>query len=272
MKIYRLFRLTVYRNLLISAVFLLLFFFNAILCKNNQQTMESYYLLTFGGVYLSQSINAIELIQFLVPNLFVIFMYSNLFRSECTIHYVYVFTRTAKKQKWLFQKTLQLFFLTAFIFLWLFVLAYLIGTIFALPHIPFFDFISLVLPMYFINMLTLFEFIFLQNILSMKNGSTISFLWILILYIVPVLVVLLLKQNLKSGILLYFILPANQMYLWHADSMMISESETAVSGSIEGFLLFNSLLALTVFIVISYRFYRRLFLKKDMIELIKESE
>jgi hypothetical protein len=258
------------RCISITVLYAFLFVFNASLCKSGRQNAGTYYLMNFGGLYLSQSINVLGLIEFFVPNLFFIYMFSDLWRSECVISYVYVFTRSGNKQKWLFHKALQLFFCIAIVYLWLLVFAFAVGKAFALPNLTDVSFAKLILPLYFLNMLTLYEFAFLQNSLSMKNGNAVSFFVTIILYILPAIIILILNKSIQYGAILYFILPANQMYLWHADHIMINGSEISLSGSIQNYFLFPSMLALTAFIIVSYLVYRRFFIKKDMTELIME--
>ena len=258
-----------YRYILISFVFLILYLPNVFLCRTQNLSLETYYLLNFGGFYLSKSFDIVEVIKFLVPNLFIIYMFSEIMRSECIINYVYVFIRTAKKQKWLFQITMRLFIYIATLYIWLFLLTLVIGKFAGLP-LESDSFFKMILPLYFLNVLTIFEFVFLQNILSMKNGSALAFILIVILYAIPLIAVSLLQQIFSLNIILYFILPTNQMYLWHTDRINISEAESFFSSPLSGFFLLNSLLILFGFIVVSYHIYRYRFIRKDMIELIKE--
>jgi hypothetical protein len=258
------------RYILITIAFLFLFLPNIVFCKAENQSMEAYYLLTFGGFYLSQSFDVVALIKFFVPNIFIIYMFCDIMRSECIINYVYVFTRTIKKQKWLFYETITLFLHVVVLYLWLFILAFMIGKISGLPTIESNSFVRLIFPMYLLNTLTIFEFVFLQNILSMRNGSATAFMLIVFLYAVPLIAVPLLHKSVYLNEIQYFILPVNQMYLWHADRMPMSGSENFLPDSLPGFSLPYSFLILLVFIVISYRIYRWYFIRKDMIELIKE--
>lgn len=264
------FRYFFYRYVLISVVFLLIFLPNIVACRAADQSMTIYHLLNFGGLYLSQALDIVGLIKFLVPNLFIIYMFSDIMRSECIINYAYVFTRTVKKQKWLFQESAKLFFYVAVMYLWLFIFAFILGKIAGFSNIEPGSFVRLILPLYFLNVLSMFEFTFLQNVLSMRNGSTLAFMLIVFLYAVPLIAVSLLHQNFDSNAVLYFILPVNQMYLWHADRISLNGAEEFLSGSIRGFSLFYSLLALPVNIVVNYQIYRWFFIRKDMIELVKE--
>lgn len=190
-------------------------------------------------------------------------------RSECEINYIYVFTRAQEKHKWLFHETIGLFYNVAALYLWLFIVAYIIGKIAGLSVITS-DYFMPVLQMYLLNSITMFEFVFIQNILSMKHGGIQAFIITIFLYAIPVTIISLLYQDFKSKAILYFIIPANQMYLWHEDRISNGVVEAFFYQPIYGFLFFFSLLFLLASIVVTYQIYRAFFIKSDMIELIKE--
>lgn len=262
------FKFYLYRYILITFIFIILFLSNSKVCKVTQQNMAVYFLLNYGGINLSQSLNAVEFIKFLVPNLFVIFIFSDIMRSESLINYVYVFTRLVRKQQWLFQKTIQLFFQIFSIYFWLFILSFFIGQLSGITNIELSRFISLILPLFLLNVLTIFEFIFLQNILSMRNGSTVTFVIIAFIYVIPMVIVSLMERNYNPA--LYLILPANQMYLWHGDRISVDGTEMFFSNPIEGFSLLYSLIILLISIAVSYQMYLWFFIRNDMSEIIKE--
>lgn len=258
------------RYILVFAVFMFSMFPVLLYCREENLSIDIYALLIFGGLYRIDVFDIMTMLRFFVPNLFIIFVLSDFMRSQCAVNYVYVFTRAAKKSRWLFHEAFSLFLHTAALFLWTFVLVLFCGKLASLSPIAFDDFLKMILFMYFLNLLTIYVFVFLQNVLSMKHGSTQAFFFVSCLYVVPLSIISTFWKDSSANTLLYIVIPANQMYMWHADRISNGLVDSIVSEPIAGFLLLLSFFVLLISIFVIYQIYRFMFLKKDMLELIKE--
>lgn len=271
MKTKKLFRGS-YRYPLILLVFLLPLL-RAVPWGKELSGLFPYYALVFGGLRVGEDTNIFSILLSIVPNLLILYLFSNIMREDCEINYVYVFTRLGRKSKWLFQKTLLIFFQVFFTFLLLFLLAFVVGSLSGLRPQPLTAESLQAYPALFLcNAGTMFVLVLLQNVLSLRHGSTQAFLITLLLYIGSVIVAVVLYNTSNFGNAVLFFLPAsNQMYLWHMDSAALPQMKDLFENQLKGYRLGYSYVILCAYALITYIIAQKLFQKRDLAEMMKEA-
>lgn len=262
-----------HRYFLILLIFLLPLLRNASLPESFNNNIFAYFIHNFGGVYATQSIDMMYLIMSVVPNLFLIYMFSDMMREDCLVNYVYVFTRMGKKQKWLFQKTAQLFLQALTTYTLLFGLSFVIAGVAGLRFHSFdFSLFKMIADIFLLNVLSIFLMIFLQNFLSLPFGSTLSFLFVMLLYLLSLIAAFIFfHTGGASNVILKLLIPSNQMYIWHMDAHAIPGAEELLNNPLNGFRVEYSLTILIIYIIVSYRIARYFFIKCDSTEMMKEA-
>lgn len=262
-----------YRYVVTGAVFLLILIPNLSGTVQMHGSLEFYFLACYGGICDVRDILSISNLRWIVPNVVSIYMLSNLFLEDCRISYVYVFTRSQKKSRWLFRQSLHLLKRTCSTFGLLFVVTLLLGMFNGLKPQNGMHMAILLLVLYVINTGTVFFFAFLQNVFSLKLGSAAAFIITLLFYFVPVFIGCALYKDASSLVPLYILLPgANQMLLWHTLPFTISGQEAfgivPVSDASAG----GCICAIILWCIVCYWLYRQWFCKQDMISLMKEEQ
>jgi hypothetical protein len=197
-------------------------------------------------------------------------VFSGVFLADYETNYVYVFTRVGSKQRWLLQKTLELFFKIVFTYSLAFAAAFIIGISSGLSDKA--NCSEIYIKLFLFQSLTMFFMIFLENFLSLSLGRATSFLIFMILYFSCTTLTTQLANTSTVGNIIASLLPSSsQMYFWHCDSPQIqdiSDGQT-INGFTSGF----SLVWLTVCFAVSYLVCSIVLKKKDLIVLVKgESE
>ncbi len=260
------------RYLFLLLLFLLPFLRNALMPDLFGNNAYAYLILNFGGVYPTKSVDFMTLILNVVPNLLLIYAFSDVMREDCMTSYVYVFTRMAKKQKWLFHKASQLFIHVLATYLLLYALALIIARTAKLRFSEFNGSVFLMLAMILLlNVLSMFFMVYLQNFLSLHYGGTQAFLITMLLYLIPLAIGLIFyNYSIVGNLILELFIPTNQMYLWHADCLNVPGSEMLLNNPLHGFRCPFSLLILCVYVFLEYCISRHIFLTRDAVELMKE--
>lgn len=260
-----------YRYLLILLVFLLPLLRNISLPASFGNNAYAYLLRCFGGLYAAHSIDVMYVILFLVPNLFLVYMFSDLMREDCLVNYVYVFPRMGKKQKWLFRKTVQLFLQVLIAYALLFALGLLLAKA-AGMRFDLFDFsiLKMLLDMFFFHVWSVFLLAFLQNFLSLSYGGTQSFLLVMLLYVISLVAALsFYNAGGSSGPIIALLIPSNQMYIWHSNVPPVLGAEDLLGNPLNGFRAEYSYSILIFYSVLCYRIARSVFLRRDSVEMMK---
>lgn len=230
-------------------------------------TMEGYFLLNFAGPSPMDP-DIITLILQLVPNIMVLYLFSGIMLEDCTISYVYVFTRMGKKSGWLRQKALQLFAQILTVFVCLFVISFMIGTWagFRIGEGGLGIYVRLLL----FQCAPLFLLSFIQNFFALPYGRTQSFLLLLIFYVMSIGLALLLYNMNPAANFIFTLLPPNsQMYSWHSDSPMPQGMEGVFAPPIAGFTLMRTVIVLCTCFIIIYAIISAILEKRDLLELMK---
>ena len=94
---------------LVFLCFALAFSRNFTFCSAGKSDLLSYFALCLGGIPAFDGLDIFTILFAIVPNLMLLYCFSDFMRQDCAINYVYVFTRLGRKDKWLFQKARQLF-------------------------------------------------------------------------------------------------------------------------------------------------------------------
>lgn len=267
-----LYRSFIYGVILI--VFLPLLLRSLTMAPVSGSTFDSFIILCFGGIYLSSSPDILELFISMIPYVLVLYLFSTYMREDFAINCTYVFTRMGKKQKWLFEKSLYLFLRILCVFALLFAEASIIYA-FASPHM--FQFsptaLSTVLSVFALNVLAIYCLSFAQNFVSLLLGGTIPFLITSMFYIASVLLALFLRnKNAVFNTVLSILVPSNQMYIWHTDSVGFAmQGGFSYKSPINGYYLPFSYIILPVSIMAAYLIARRLLLHSDLTEFAEET-
>lgn len=262
-----------YRYFLILLIFLLLLLRNISLPASFGNNAYAYLLRCFGGLYAVHSIDVMYVISFLVPNLFLVYMFSDLMREDCLVNYIYVFPRMEKKQKWLFQKTVQLFVQVLIAYALLFALAFLLAKSAGMRFDLFnFSILKMLLDMFFFHVWSMFLLAFLQNFLSLSYGGTQSFLLVMLLYVSSLVAALsFYGAGGVSDPIIALLVPSNQMYIWHSNIPPVFGAEDLLGNPLNGFRAEYSYIILIFYSVLCYRIARSVFLRRDSVEMMKEA-
>lgn len=261
------------RYILILFVYLLPFVRNIFSLTSTEKNFATYFILNLGGIYPTKTFDFMSFLFYIIPNIILIYTFSDIMREDCLINYVYVLTRSHKKQKWLFQKALQLFLMVFIAYLLLapsvFITAHMAGL--RLNHLDV-GLLSMYVTILFLNIFSLYFFIFLQNYLSLYYGGTQAFLAVVIIYVISIMMTL---AFYNSGTIINFILellvPTNQMYIWHVDCYQVQEAEHYLNNPLFGFKILFSLFLLPLYAILEYWVARYIFLKRDSLEIMKEA-
>lgn len=255
---------SIFKILIIAGSFLLCFLRNAMAYRTSPAT---YWSLCFGGPPLTTGLDLTAVFFWFASYFLMLYGFGDYLRKDFEICYVYVFTRQGKTGTWLLRKALGLLLRLLVLFVFLFALAFLVGTVSGIP-LPKtgFSAVYAVLSMLLLNVVTLFLLSYVQNFLSLRYGSAMSFVPILAFYMFSQLLGLV-SYN-KSPIwnfVLMLLLPNNQCYSWHAGC-----SADAFYKTISGFRLSYSYSILFVYAGCILAFSFLMFLRCDLTELVKE--
>ncbi|MDD3260462.1 MAG: hypothetical protein PHU79_00900 [Oscillospiraceae bacterium] len=262
-----------YRYLITVVAFLLLLVPNVGLIRQMNGSLELYFLACYGGICDVTDMLGFLNMRWIILNAVSVYMLSNLFMEDCRISYVYVFTRSQKKSRWLFRQMLHLLGRTCSTFGLLFIVTLLLGVFNGLKPQNSMHMAILLLVLYVLNTGTVFFFAFLQNAFSLKLGSAAAFIITLLFYFVPVFIGCALYKDASSLVPLYILLPgANQMLLWHTLPFTISGQETFGIVPVPNASAGGCICAIILWCIICYWLYRQWFYKQDMISLMKEEQ
>jgi len=259
------------RYLLVLLIFLMPFIRNISSARFSGNNAYGYFLFCFGGLYAASSLDVMTLLLFLVPQFLLIYLFSDIMQEDCLINAIYVFPRMGKKQKWLFQKTIQIFSRIVIAFAFLFFLALILAIFSGMSFEPFNAAIfKMLLDMFFFQVLSIFLFSFLQNFLSLQYGSAQSFFLVVLLYTALLGIALVSYHSGVPAFLLALLIPTNQMTIWHCGLPSVPGAEGLLGNPLNGFKTWYSYLILIGFSVLCYRIARHIFLQRDSIEMMKE--
>lgn len=170
------------------------------------------FVMVFSGVRIDAFEDPMALFLGLLPLLLMFYLLSGQMRRDFIISYTYVFTRLGKKGTWLNQQVFSLLARTAILYLALFAgtFAFSMAYGYRLPAggtawLP-------VLYLYVLNVLGVFFFALLINLLSLKCGTAKAFLAVAAGY----LLLLAFAVFFREQAWLAMLLPVTQsMYFWH---------------------------------------------------------
>lgn len=256
-----------FKYILILICFLLMLVVTAFNANVDKLSFGSYMIQCFGGIPKGSSLDILKVFLWLVPNFIIIYSLSDIMWEDCAINYVYVFTRLAKKETWLFRKARQILLNTLVIYFIIFILGIVIGGLFHLKafNIDIKNYSILFLSMYLLNVFSIYVISYAQNFISLKYGVSQSFIIAIIFYTFSILITLLaFNKNTILNYVLMFLIPNNQIYIWHEDC--VAGNSIALFGFYQCFsyIFFILASALTYFVS------RIIFKKLDLVEMIKE--
>lgn len=232
--------------------------------------MDTYFLQVFGGVRVDTTDTSVILSVFFynIPWILFLYVFASLFQKDFEVQYVYVFTRIGSKQRWLRQKTAELFLHICISWGLLFVAAFAFGAGFgfALRGSA-----LLYIEIFVLQVLGLFTLSFAQNLLSMKMGITQSYILALCCYALAIIAGVLLYQNANvTGWLLPLFPTAGQMLLWHADAAVLPETQAVFFAGATGFSVWKSIAVEFLYIAVLYVGTALYLQKADLIDFVKE--
>ncbi|NLU53325.1 MAG: DUF2705 family protein [Clostridiaceae bacterium] len=206
--------------------------------------VEGLFLLVFGGIYRSDSVNLIQFLIFCVPQFLFILILAGYMYEDFKISAVYVFTRNYSRRKWFLEKSKHLFLYSITYVLMQLVVIYLFGKFTVHPLNQ--DAFLLIVTWQFAAMILLnFFFIMSANLLVLKLGSSIGLLSTYVFCIA--LYTLVLIDSKTSRALFAKVNPvSNAMLIWHDHSLIIQFYEDFMLGFIKDFRLSFSLIYLLV--------------------------
>ena len=232
--------------------------------------MAVYFIMNFGGVRIGKESDIVGLILGIVPDVILIYIFSNIMLEDCKINCVYVFTRMGKKNKWLFQKTIQLFFNIVFVFMAIFLSCFMVGEIAGFRMAEYHAF-KVYLSLFVLNVLTLFVLILFQNVISLWFGRMQAFLFVILLYAFSLILAFTFYNASNIGnFCLSLLIPINKMYIWHSDCYQTHGAEWLLSNPLKNFHLLYSYSILVIYAFIIYLFARFFLLKADLAQIITE--
>ena len=203
-----------YRYLPILFVFMLLFTVNAHDAVLSGGNLITWGLCSFGGINLAECNNFFLIITTVSLNILFIYVFSDFMKDDFVISYAYVFTRMGKMEKWFRILTLRLLGNIVLLYGILELSGILTGLLFGLKVSSFGVLLRVCALSGLLNILVLFCISLVQNILSLKLGSSLSFLLAAAFYVVSFLLPLLWPD---LAAVWRSLLPVNQMYLMHSD-------------------------------------------------------
>jgi hypothetical protein len=254
-------------RILPASVFFIIPMIKNISMSQQVGTMESYFVFNFDGPM--PIANDIVLLFFqLVPSIIILYLFSGIMLEDCSISYVYVFTRIGKKEPWLRKKAtnilLQIMAVFALSFLFCLILGAVSGFYFESLNI------SLYVRLFIFQCGTLFLLSFIQNFVSLSQGRTKSFILILIFYVVCIIFGFILKNmNPILDIIISLLPPNSQMYSWHSDCPLPEGTELAFGEPISGFTTIRTLAVLCVCFFVFYAVAYQILKKRDLAEIMK---
>lgn len=232
----------------------------------------NYYKLSFGGIPSTGQFDIGSISLYLISNTVVLYCFSDFFKRDCLINYVYVFTRRGNKKTWLERKIISLLLNIFVLFLIVFFIAYIISKCYGLQFCINNMSISSIFSMFFLNIFSIFVLSFIQNFLSLRIGITQSFLIQIIYYVFCIVLTLsLFNVNKALNLLLFCLIPSNQMYLWHNGCTENNLLVYVFGNSLINFKLIYSYIILSLYTIITYIIARYIFEKLDLTEIIKEN-
>lgn len=263
----------IYRYFIAIFCFIFIFIRNAgFELPVDAENVLNYYKLCFGGIPSTGQFDIGSISLYLILNTIVLYCFSDFFKHDCLINYVYVFTRRGNKKTWLGRKTISLILNIFILYLIAFFFAYIISKRYGLQFCINNMSISSIFSMFILNIFSLFVLSFIQNFLSLRIGITQSFLIEIIYYVFCIVLALtLFNVNKNLNLLLFFLIPSNQMYLWHTGCTENNLSGYIFGNSLVNFELIHSYMILSLYTIITYIIARYIFEKLDLTEIIKEN-
>lgn len=265
--------LKIYRRVVLlcglSVLALLLSALGNLVQRTPDMTLASCFLQSFGGVKPDRSA-LLQIIIFQIPWILFLYAYALFFRYDFEIDYVYVFPRVGTKRRWLFKKTVSLFFHIAVAWGSLFLLT---AAVAVAVRVPISGGFRLYAQLYLTNVLALFVLAFAQNLLSLLIGSTQSFLVELFLYILAIIfAVYTYGSGLWNGWFLALLPTAGQMLLWHTDAAVSASVRAGFYPASPYFLLWQSWLVMLAGFVVLYGLLYSMIEKRDLMGFVKEED
>lgn len=255
-----------YKYILVLITYCSVFIITAYNSHMSGSNFNSYIISCFGGCPHKNDFDILEYIMWIIPNFIMLFCFATVMTDDCEINYVYVFTRLKKKSIWLSKKVLVLFLNIFILYLVLFLCSIIIAISYNLP----FNYsnlkatISSMVSMFFLNVLSIFVLSYIQNFISLKFGLTQSFIVTIAFYLFSILLVnFLFNKSNVLNIILFCLIPTNQNYIIHENSL-------EGTAHLTGFSQLFSYAFLIMLSAVSYVVSRVIFKKSDLTEMIKE--
>lgn len=251
---------------------LAIYFFLFLYCLNGEGTGGFFplYVKSFGGIIAEQDVDFLITLFHIIPCILVLYAFSSLMRDDFEISSAYVFTRMGKKSRWLYRKTGEIFLWVVFAYFLLFLLAFLVGFCTGLRPQAFSpEKAGGYAALFFCNAGTMFFFVFLLNVLSLRHGTTHAFLFTLLFYLFSLAAAFILYGKSPAANFILCLLPlSQQMYLWHAESAPLTG--WIYQNQLSGFRMPVSVAVLCIWTAAVYVIAYLRIKKLDTVELIKE--
>ena len=231
--------------------------------------MVNFYLDVFGGTqnYAPESI-LIELLTKGIPLIFFLYIFATCFRQDFLISSVYVFVRMDSREKWLRQRAVSLGMQVFIAWGIAFLLVYLYGLFYGIELNATVGFILL---LFLTNFLSCLALVFLQNCLSIRLGSVLSFFIVLAFYAVSLLLGAMTKDiTFCRQFVFYLFPPVNGMYLWHESLYPQLLEERFHELIVPGFNVFVSFLSCLVWLWAIYGVTAHTLKRSDLLDIGKE--
>jgi len=259
-----------YRYLFIFIGFIFLFILCSYDIRQNGGNVFSVVLLSLSGVNILNSPNFTALLFYITPYILTIYIFSDFMRNDFFINYAYVFTRMGKKDRWLRSTSLRLQVNIAALFLMLEIIGTITGIASGLKIVKLSeDVFFMLIFTWLLNYLAMFGIILFQNVLSLRLGSSVSFLLTTVFYMLSLYLPFFLP---KLSSLWRLMLPINQMYILHSDRLRDSIGVLLSGNPINDFPIWFSVCLLLLTVILTYQISKRMLLKSDLSDFIKEVE
>ena len=259
-----------WRYIFIFLSYLLLFLLQSYALRQSGGNALAVIPRSLGGVDLFEHPDFSSLLFYTTPILITIYLFSDYMRNDLLISYTYVFPRYGKKCHWLRVISSRLFVELLILYALLELSAIVIALICGLrwdnvnmEHVLF------LLTTLLLTLLGMFAAVFIQNVLSLRFGSSTTYLLIAITYCASLYLPVFLPGY---SSIWRFLIPVNQMYILHSDRVSAVGDVKLFASAIERFPIWFSIGFLLVLIVVIYEIAKILFMKSDVSNFVREVE
>lgn len=221
----------------------------------NSNDIKDLYLGYFSYLPIGQRVGVIDLIVPIVHIIFVTYLFSGYILDDIKEKGVVIFTRTDKKERWILEEYIKIFIRLNLYFLVQFGLFFILGITNNLHIINVREFISVILTLFIVQVLSSYVLIIVSNIVSLYSNSIYGYLVSVIGLCANMGILNELYINRKMDIIKY--LPFTQHLILLDELNFISRNISLFDIKIEGYNLVTNiivyLLILTMLMFVSIR-------------------